>query len=249
MSGRLRFSHVLIRVDDLHAAVADYVALGFQCVWGSAVGRAHNVLIYFQDGPFLELFRPPVVSGAAGVAMAALMGRPTARRMRRWAEAPQGPVEFALESDDGDLKAVRTAAQAAGSPLGRAFSAGRTRPDGVRLTWQMAAPPALDLPFVMGAYSPPDSQPPEVRRHENGARRLAGLELAHPEPIALRTRLAILMGRDPAAQGITFVKGKTYALQALTLEGLQGDIPAVAARGVMFRAAARADDQAGASAG
>jgi catechol 2,3-dioxygenase-like lactoylglutathione lyase family enzyme len=237
MAGRLRFSHVLIRVDDLHAAVAAYTALGFQCVSGGPAGRARNALIYFEDGPFLELLRPPAASGAAGLAMAARLGRSTARRFRRWADSPEGLVEFALETDDADLRAVRAELRAAGSPLGRAFETARTRLDGVRLTWQMAAPPALDLPFVMSAYSPPDAQPLDVRRHENGARRLVSLELTHPQPVALRTRLAILMGEDPVAQGITVVKGRGYGLTALTLEGLRTDIAAQAARGATFRAA------------
>jgi catechol 2,3-dioxygenase-like lactoylglutathione lyase family enzyme len=237
MAGRLRFSHVLIRVDDLHAAVAGYTALGFQCVWGGPAGRAHNALIYFADGPFLELFRPPAASGAAGLAMAAMLGRPTARRIRRWADAPEGLVEFALETDDTDLRAVRADLRAAGAPLARAFGTTRTRPDGVRLAWQIAAPPALDLPFVMSAYSPPDTQPPDVRRHENGARRLVGLELAHPEPVALRTRLAILLGEDPVAQGITIAKGRGYGLMALALEGLRADIPPETACGATFRVA------------
>ncbi|MBX3483815.1 VOC family protein [Phenylobacterium sp.] len=237
MAARLRFSHVLIRVDDLKAAVADYAALGFTCVWGSAPERAHNALIYFEDGPFLELFKPPPASAAAELALAAVMGRPAARRVRRWGEAPCGLVEYALETDDADLKAVRAASKAAGAPLGRIVGTTRTRPDGVKLAWQMLTPAALDLPFAMGAYTPPDTQPDAVRRHANGARRVGRMDLAHPDPADLGRRLTLLLGEDPAAQGIAIAKGAAYAIASLTLEGLAADIPPAGAHGAVFLAA------------
>lgn len=236
MARRLRFSHVLIGVNDLPAAVADCERMGFRCVWGSAPERAHNALIYFEDGPFLELVKPATITGPAWLAMTAMLGRPTARRIRRWAEASKGLVEYALETDDADVSGVRADARVAGAPLGRSFGTTRTRPDGVRLAWQMTAPAALDLPFVMSAYTPPDTQAPEVRHHANGARRVAGMQLAHPDPDGLRSRLATLLGDDPAAQGITVEKGPAYAITSLTLEGLAADIPPAQVHGAVLKA-------------
>src|SRR5262249_54346468 len=51
----LRCSHVLCTVDDIARAVADYTELGFTVEWGSDPRQAHNALIWFAEGPFIEL--------------------------------------------------------------------------------------------------------------------------------------------------------------------------------------------------
>ena len=53
----LPLDHIVIAVQDLEAAVADYRALGFQVVIGGRhPGRtSHNALVVFADGAYLEI--------------------------------------------------------------------------------------------------------------------------------------------------------------------------------------------------
>ncbi|WP_373788558.1 VOC family protein, partial [Delftia acidovorans] len=53
----LPLDHIVIAVQDLEAAVADYRALGFQvAIGGRHPGRtSHNALVVFADGAYLEI--------------------------------------------------------------------------------------------------------------------------------------------------------------------------------------------------
>ncbi|MBW2551150.1 MAG: VOC family protein [Deltaproteobacteria bacterium] len=53
----LVMDHVIILVDDLEAASADFEALGFTVTPGGEHGEglSHNALIHFADGTFFEL--------------------------------------------------------------------------------------------------------------------------------------------------------------------------------------------------
>ncbi|ODT87644.1 VOC family protein [Phenylobacterium sp. SCN 70-31] len=226
-----RLSHVLIRVADLPAAVATYRALGFTCVWGSDPARAHNALIYFEEGPFLELFTPPAPSKARDGAISLVAGSRAAARIRRWATPGEGPIEYAVEIPDFELGATRADLKKAGFLMSRPFRARRRRPDGIELAWWLSMPSDLELPFLMGTYRPADDQPPEARRHVNGARRVAALDLSHPDPTGYAARLARYLGDDPGGQGITIAAGETCGVAALRIEGLAQDIPPRAAHG------------------
>jgi hypothetical protein len=54
----LVMDHVIILVDDLERASADFEALGFTVTPGGEHGEGltHNALIHFADGTFFELF-------------------------------------------------------------------------------------------------------------------------------------------------------------------------------------------------
>ncbi|WP_337186911.1 VOC family protein [Phenylobacterium sp.] len=233
MSSR-RLSHILIRVADLHAAVATYRALGFTCVWGADPDRAHNALIYFEEGPFLELFTPPAPSKARDGAVSLVAGPRAAARLRRWATPGEGPIEYAVEIPDFELGASRADLRKAGIRMSRPFRGRRRRPDGIELAWWLSMPSDLELPFLMGTYRPADDQPPEARRHLNGARRVAALDLTHPDPAGYATRLALYLADAPDGQGIRISEGKAYGVVGLRIEGLAHDIPPEAAHGALF---------------
>src|SRR5215510_8485974 len=65
VSTPLFLSHILIKVDDLPTAVADYERLGFTVTWGSEPTKTLNALIHFRAHAFLELFAPGEALGQA----------------------------------------------------------------------------------------------------------------------------------------------------------------------------------------
>lgn len=186
----LTLDHIVIAVDDLDVAFADYTRLGFTVIRGGehANGITHNVLVVFQDGSYLELIawkRPDV-----GM---------------RWSEvyhsAGEGLVDHALLPTN--IEADVAAAQRRGLDMASPIPGGRLRPDGERLDWQTARSPGSDVPFLCGDITPRGLrvQEGDVRRHANGVTGVAELTIAVRDLDSSRTRYAALLGTD-AADGV-----------------------------------------------
>ncbi|WP_018789675.1 VOC family protein [Salinispora arenicola] len=190
----MRCSHILHRVDDLHAAVRAFQQVGFTVVYGRRPGRSSNALIWFETGPFLELVQVPRLSPPRRWAVQVYGGRGMRRRVERWVEWDRSWIDVALETDDESIGAERDRLVAAGVPMSRTLTMRRVTPDGVTLRWQLAAPQDPSLPFAMSAYRPPAR--PEQVVHANGATAVARVHVAVPSA----TRAAwqsLLDGEDP----------------------------------------------------
>ena len=191
----LVLSHVLYRVDDLPAAVADYRDRGFTVTWGGPPASAHNALIWFETGPFLELLLAPETGRAipAAVPPAAL------QRFERWGEGPPGWCDLALETPDPALDNVVASTRAAGIAITDPHPFSRTKPDGSVVRWQLAFPEDVSLPFVMSAYDPPQSGGVDDTSHANGTQGIERVVIASPDPEAYRRTLTGLMSWDDPA--------------------------------------------------
>ena len=55
----LKFWQIICKVNNIKEAVRDLEALGFSIEWGRAPERAHNALLWFKEGPFIEFFQLP----------------------------------------------------------------------------------------------------------------------------------------------------------------------------------------------
>ncbi|MEW2547700.1 VOC family protein [Streptomyces sp. NPDC047002] len=171
----LRCSHVLCKVDDIRSVVDDYRELGFTLEYGSAPERAHNALLWFPEGPFIEFFQLPSVFRLLKWPMAARNGVAAGERLARWARPDEGWRDLALETDDTALGRVHTTLRTSGVRVSRVMDGRRTRPDGAAVRYQFLATRPAALPFVVSAYSPP--QRPTDVRHANGARRVGRVRL------------------------------------------------------------------------
>ncbi|GAA2801148.1 hypothetical protein GCM10010441_27510 [Kitasatospora paracochleata] len=188
----LRAGHILCKVDDIHAAVRDFEELGFTMAWGGAPDWAHNALLWFESGPFIELFELPARFGLLRHPFALRHGRAAGERLARWARPGEGWRDLALETDDTELDGVRAELRAWGVTVSRVMKGARTRPDGDRVRYQFLAPSPSCLPFVVSAYDPP--QRPEKVLHPNGARGVARIGMA--VAAADRTAYDALVGSD-----------------------------------------------------
>ena len=213
-------SHVLVRVGNLARAVATYEAAGFTVQLGSDPNRAHNALIHFREGPFLELFDPVPADADPDEFHARVPPRVGA-----WVHA-RGLCDHALEGS-ASMKTILAGLAADGIETAPAFEAERTGTDGVTLRWSLALPSRLDLPFVMSPYEPAPAIPESDRRHANGLLRLGTLEIESPAPSELAERLAAMLGDSTTrvsddvvmveAAGFTYriVAGREHRLASL----------------------------------
>jgi hypothetical protein len=188
----LRSSHILCKVDDIHSLVSDYRELGFTVDWGSAPERAHNALVWFDEGPFLEFFELPARFALLRWPFGVVNGAPAGQRLAKWARAAEGWCDLALECDGTELAGTRSELVAAGARVSKVMNGKRVRPDGLPVRYQYLAPAPSVLPFVVSAYDPP--QRPERVTHPNGARAVARIRYG----VADRDRadLAALVGDD-----------------------------------------------------
>ncbi|WP_010694379.1 VOC family protein [Saccharopolyspora spinosa] len=184
---------MLCRIENVQKTVGELAELGFSVAWGSAPDTAHNALVWFEEGPFLEFFTFPSALRLLRWPVAARFGRGMGDRFARWARADGGWRDVALETDDLDLTATRDRLVGSGLGVSRIFRNGRTRPDGQRVDYQFMSPRPAVLPFVVSSYDPP--QRPAKITHPNGATAVWAVHYGiRPEHRADYDRL---IGEDP----------------------------------------------------
>ncbi|MEM7091707.1 MAG: VOC family protein [Actinomycetota bacterium] len=202
-------SHFLVRVTDLHAAVADFQAAGFTVVWGQIPDEAHNALIHFPEGPFLELFTPLPHGWKRHLfrvlaRVGSLVGQADLRRYQRWIDA-RGFCEWAIETENPLAEEIPRIEET-GTEMGGPRKIVRTPPDGPLLKWSIASPKDTDLPFIMDPYRPGPHLPPGATEHANGVTRLCALELTDPDPAGHAASLRTYLGQgEVTADGDTTV--------------------------------------------
>ncbi|NJN15565.1 MAG: VOC family protein [Oscillochloris sp.] len=180
--------HIVILVDDLAAATADYAQLGFKVVPGGTHtdGATHNALVSFADGSYLELLaflRPAENHG-----------------WWRHTAAGEGLIDFALLP--GAIGEDVSNARERGLAIKGPFDGGRARPDGVELKWQTARAERQELPFLCGDVTPRELRVPgeDTWTHPNGVRGIAGVTVAVHDLEASARAYAALLGRLPVVE-------------------------------------------------
>ncbi|MEM8618843.1 MAG: VOC family protein [Actinomycetota bacterium] len=200
----LVLSHILHRVGDLPRAVAEAETAGFQVEWGSDPEVAHNALVWFARGAFLELYHAPPFDESTASLVEEVAGSGAVLRSRRWGAMADGWCDYAVETADADLGAVAARCAADDIALGPAFNPSRALPGGGRVSWHLAFPDDGDLPFVMSAYAPP--QRPGAVAHANGATEITSITVAHPRPDEYRRHLARYVGTS-SLDGVIIERG------------------------------------------
>ncbi|MEU6665608.1 VOC family protein [Streptomyces sp. NPDC046727] len=231
----LRCSHVLCKVDDVRSVVRDYESLGFTVEYGSAPERAHNALLWFEEGPFIEFFQLPPVFRLAKWPMAAVHGRAAGHLLAHWSRPGQGWRDLALETDDTSLDRVHSVLRGSGVGVSRVMKGGRTRPDGNRVRYQFLATRPARLPFVVSAYDPP--QRPAAVHHPNGARRIARVRMGVSEhDRAAYDTLAAHLEQDGP---LTVQTSPATGVLSVELDGVTGRLDPALLHGAVLTAPAR----------
>lgn len=191
--------HIVILVNDLATAAADYAALGFTVTPGGehTGGATHNALVAFADGSYLEL----------------IAFRREAPEHTWWQHVANGEgiIDFALLP--GAIADDIAAAVARGLVVAGPFPGGRERPDGVRLEWQTGRATTPDLPFLCGDVTPRALRVPSgaAQHHANGVTGIARVLVAATDPAVSAARYRALLGIEGSADatGIVFSLGNS----------------------------------------
>lgn len=192
-----KLDHVVILVHNLDVAIRDYTALGFSVVPGGthADGATHNALVSFRDGSYFEL-------------IAFLREAPEHRWWKHQAIG-EGLIDFALlpTQIEEDMQAARARGLALDGPT----DGGRNRPDGTRIAWKTGRAPTADLPFLCADVTARDLRVPsgEAWQHSNGVLGIAELSIAVDSTEDSVRHYQALLGREPEADGRTFMLGET----------------------------------------
>ncbi|GAA1880359.1 VOC family protein [Streptantibioticus ferralitis] len=226
----LRTSHLVYKVDDVRALVRDFTDLGFTVEYGSDPARAHNALLWFAEGPFIEFFQLHTAFRLLRWPLGAAYGPGAGERLTRWARPGEGWRDLALETDESALHQTRTTLRAAGVPLSRVVKGRRTRPDGQLVRYQFLAPRPSRLPFVVSAYDPP--QRPAHVVHPNGAHGIARVRMGVAD--ADRRCFDALIGED---RWLAVEPAPRTGLLGVELAGLKADLDPDKLHGAAFTAA------------
>lgn len=147
----MKVSHIIYKVADLQESVEAYREQGFTVEYGHP-GRPYNALIYFSEGPFLELLAGTKMP-AAVKKMLHLFGKgKLADRLDAWDAHPGGPCALALENYRQDFASEKQSLARYGIKLCEIPSR-RKDVHGRKLRFKVAYPDDLRLPFFMNYFN------------------------------------------------------------------------------------------------
>ena len=186
MNKKLTFDHAVIVVPELEQAISNFAALGFNVQRGGSSKPAHNALIYFGDGTYIELitlisrparllFRLLYITGLLGLAASR---KPTIRsRFMLWFGGPTGLRDWCVRCSSLDNTIEHFRHQGIETFDGKYFS--RKKPNGDLAEWRLAGPADKHMPFLIEDISPTQIRVPykNTSDHENGASGIAAVVL------------------------------------------------------------------------
>ncbi len=238
----LKCSHILCKVDNIKAVVKDYESQGFSLVWGSTPEKAHNALLWFEEGPYIEFFQLPKKFEILKYPLQLFYGRSVGRRWEKWAKATEGWCDIALEPAEFktgfsqhsqeyplDIKTIKKALQVSGISSSRIVRKKRVSPEGEEVKFSVFCPDQEGFPFVFSGYK--TSQRPLEIKHPNGAKKVAWVKVGvNPKDI---TQFKKLIKED------TFIKTEEHIQTHVCnvgLVGLQSNLDPKFLHGAVFTA-------------
>ena len=147
----MKVGHVLYKTNNLKAAFKAFKKLGFNVEYGSR-SKPHNALIYFSEGPYIELLEKAPISPFIKLILR-LKGRGLlVERFNSWENAKEGFFEICLENETTNFeKEIRIL-----NKFKEGFFVTRSKridPSHRVLTWKLLFPNQIKIPFLMTKFS------------------------------------------------------------------------------------------------
>ena len=162
----MKLSHIIYRGHTLEGAVQKFRNLGYHVEYGSKQ-NPQNALIYFSEGPYIELLANAPLSPVAKFALRFIGKGKVLERLESWGEGPEGFFEICLENyRDGFIEEQTLFEKYA---QGYFITKSKRLDEQDRLLkWKLLFPYDLKLPFLM-TYFNIDPKPKDFV-HPNGVK-------------------------------------------------------------------------------
>lgn len=98
----MKVSHILYKVDNLDTAVQKFRADGFEVEYGSK-DNPYNAIIYFSEGPYLELFNNANMPQWIKTVLRFFNKKAMVARINYWENSTEGLVGVCLENYKDDF--------------------------------------------------------------------------------------------------------------------------------------------------
>lgn len=159
----LVLDHIVVTVEDLNQAVADYQSLGFRVIYGGkhASGTTHNAVVPFSDGAYIELI---ALTGDEATDT-------TVEDFTSFFQFGYGSVGYALYTDDLDEDVSDMKSR--GVTVTPIRNGSRENTEGRILKWRIAHVDNNIFPLFIQDETPREWRVPDNERntrHENGAK-------------------------------------------------------------------------------
>jgi hypothetical protein len=170
-----QIGHVLIKVDNLKAAVNHFTTLGFRVTCPANPDKAVNAMIYFNDGSFLELFctnfgQPLNSLMRLVVRCMRIFKKPDGGRYDNYTRAGEGFRDYALDSlPSGAFQHNMRVLSLSGFHVYGPKRMKRKNEDGSTANWSIYYPGNENLPFFMSPYHPAVVLNDAMTAHPNGS--------------------------------------------------------------------------------
>ena len=147
----MKVSHVLYKTNNLEASFKEFEKLGYKVVNGSRK-KPHNALIYFSEGPYIELLEKAPVSSFLKVILRLLGKGKVVDRFNSWENSTEGFFEICLENNTTNFKKEEK--------ILAKFEEGYFITNSKRidvsnrvLKWKLLFPNQIKIPFIMTQFN------------------------------------------------------------------------------------------------
>ena len=202
----MKVSHVLFKTNDLKKTFKEFEKSGFKVEYGSKK-KPHNALIYFSEGPYIEILEKAPVSSFMKLILRFIGKGYLAERFTSWENAEEGFFEICLENNTSNFRAEKKLLKQLGEKYFVTQSK-RIDPMNRILKWKLLFPRQIKIPFLMTPFN--IDPKPKNFIHPNKIKRIQQVSyVTDPNIISIINELC----NDDTLQLITGKKGCTVIYQ------------------------------------
>ena len=147
----MKVSHVLYKTNNLKTSFKEFEKLGYKVVYGSRK-KPHNALIYFSEGPYIELLEKAPISSFLKAILRLLGKGKVVDRFNSWENSTEGFFEICLENNTTNFKKEEKILAKFGEDY---FITNSKRIDVSNrvLKWKLLFPNQIKIPFLMTQFN------------------------------------------------------------------------------------------------
>ena len=202
----MKVSHVLFKTNDLKKTFKEFEKSGFKVEYGSKK-KPHNALIYFSEGPYIEILEKAPVSSFMKLILRLIGKGYLSERFTSWENAEEGFFEICLENNTSNFRAEKKLLKQLGEKYFVTQSK-RIDPMNRILKWKLLFPRQIKIPFLMTPFN--IDPKPKNFIHPNKIKRIQQVSyVTDPNIISIINELC----NDDTLQLITGKKGCTVIYQ------------------------------------